>query len=317
MSLNYDPILIFLLALGLDLVLGEPPERIHLTVWIGKFIEHMESPFRRAFRGEKAAGTALAIATIAIFSVATFLLLWLVKGYNWYVYIALSAVFFKMTFAFRSMFGYVNPIMRSLKTDLQSSRKLLSRVVRRNTEDIDERLVASGAVETVAEGFVDGLISPMFFFAILGVPGAVAYRAINTLDSMVGYMDKKYINFGWFSAKLDSYANYVPARLSFPVFVLSSIAIRLDWREALRITRRDHAVTRSINAAWSMAPMAGALGVQLEKRGSYIIGDERESLSTKKIRDSLKVFAFSTSIVCAFVIMLFIMEGMLNEIYAF
>jgi adenosylcobinamide-phosphate synthase len=315
--LNYDPVIILLLALAIDLALGEPPEKLHLTVWIGKFIEHMEAPFRRLFRNEKAAGIAFAISTVMVSTLATIFVLWALKSFNWYLYIIVSAIAFKMTFAFRSMFKYVNPIMNNLKTDIRSSRKFLSKVVRRSTDEIDERLVASGAVETVAEGFVDGFISPMFFFAILGVPGAVAYRAINTLDSMVGYMDVKYINFGWLSAKFDTLANYVPARLSFICFVLSSMVVGLDWREAIRITKRDHGVTKSVNAAWSMAPMAGALRVQLEKKGSYIIGDEKEALSAEKISNSLKVFVLSAMIVCACVIALFLMEGLLNAIYAF
>jgi len=311
--LNFDPIIILALALALDVAFGEPPEKVHLTVWMGKFIEHSENLLRLIFRNERLAGSVLALATIALFTAVTFAAAWAAKLYSWPAYIIVSAVILKMTFALRCMFSHVMPIMKNLTKDIESSRRLLSKVVRRSTEGIDERLVVSGAVETVAEGFVDGFISPIFFYVVLGLPGAVAYRAINTLDSMVGYRDDRYLRFGWLSAKLDSVFNWVPARLSFPLFAISAFLLRLDWRGSVRITLRDHSATPSLNAGWSMSPMAGALRVQLEKEGRYRLGDGIEDLSAGKILDSLKIFTISVSIVISLVVIAYIFGGILLE----
>jgi adenosylcobinamide-phosphate synthase len=310
----YDSALILLLALAIDLLVGEPPASVHLTVWVGKFIERLEAPLRKSVPNERAAGAVLALLSIVAFSLLA-LLITETASYSWLLYIALSAVFLKMTFAFRCMFSHTIPIMKALDGDLEASRKLLSRVVRRSTRDLDRRLVASGAVETVAEGFVDGFISPLFYFCIFGLVGAVAYRVISTLDSMVGYMDERYAKFGWFSAKLDTIANYLPARLTYPIFALSAFVSGMDWRSAVRIAKRDHRITKSKNAGWPMSTMAGALNVRLEKVGYYALGDDVEQLAPKKIWDSLKVFTISAVIVCFSVIAITIFGGMLYEAY--
>ena len=284
-----------LLALAIDLAFGEPPRRLHITVWMGKFIEVMEPQMRR-LKNERAAGILLAILTVASFTILGFLVS-LVRQYIWAIGITASAFFLKMTFALRCMFEHINPIIASLESgDIERSRKYLSMVVRRDTSVLDQRLIASGAIETVAEGFVDGFISPLFFYLLFGLPGAVAYRAVNTLDSMVGYKDERYLKFGWFSAKLDTIANYIPSRITYLIFTLASFILRMDWRGALRAGRVYHTSTSSLNAGWPMSTMAGALRVRLEKLGSYALGEDLEPLSSKKIRNSLNVYAISAII---------------------
>ncbi|MEM2125026.1 MAG: cobalamin biosynthesis protein [Candidatus Methanosuratincola sp.] len=312
MSATTDAVTVLWLAFLIDLLLGEPPSRLHLTVWAGKSIEKLEPPFRKIFKDERVGGVALALSVIAAFTLLAFLVTSL-SSLSWPLYVLLSAFFLKMTFALKCMYRHVEPIARELDSDLGSSRKCLSLVVRRDTSVLDKRLVASGAVETVAEGFVDGFISPIFYYCIFGLPGAVAYRVINTLDSMVGYKDHRYLKFGWFSARLDTVANYVPSRLTPVIFALSASMLKLDWKSSIRFSRAYHASTSSINAGWPMSSMAGALRVRLEKPGCYSIGEEIEPLSSEKIRKSLRVYAVSAIITLLLFSSFLIIGGILYE----
>ncbi|MDI9644334.1 MAG: cobalamin biosynthesis protein [Candidatus Verstraetearchaeota archaeon] len=309
-----EPVLILALALAIDIALGEPPMQVHLTVWIGKWIGGLEPVFRRVTKNERLGGSLLALSAIVAFTLLG-ALVYLVSSLSWHLYILLSAFLLKMTFALRCMFGHVVPIAKSLDSDIDSSRRRLSLVVRRDTSVLDKRLIASGAVETVAEGFVDGFISPLFFYTLFGLPGAVAYRVINTLDSMVGYRDERYIRFGWLSAKLDSIANYIPSRLTSLIFAAAASFLRLDWRGAMRVCRAYHSATSSLNAGWPMSSMAGALRVRLEKPGSYALGDDIEPLSARKIYDSLRVFSVSAALTCTIFALFIIMVRIFYEAY--
>ena len=276
----------------IDLIFGEPPNYLHLTVWIGKFIEKMENYFRK-IKNEKLAGALLAISSIVLFTSFTFL----IRLINiWWLEFILSVLILKMTFAFNSMFRHVIPIMKYMNTDIDLSRRFLSLVVRRDTKTLDKSHIASATIETIAEGFVDGFLSPIFYYVIFGLPGAVAYRVINTLDSMVGYKNERYIKFGWFSAKLDTLANYIPARIASILFTISAFILRKNWRGSIITTIKFHSVTESKNAGWSMASMAGALNIWLRKPNEYYIEGGKEMPSLEKIKDALKIFTISAII---------------------
>lgn len=276
----------------IDLIFGEPPNYLHLTVWIGKFIEKTENYFRK-IKNEKLAGALLAISSIVLFTSFTFL----IRLINiWWLEFILSVLILKMTFAFNSMFRHVIPIMKYMNTDIDLSRRFLSLVVRRDTKTLDKSHIASATIETIAEGFVDGFLSPIFYYVIFGLPGAVAYRVINTLDSMVGYKNERYIKFGWFSAKLDTLANYIPARIAFILFTISAFILRKNWRGSIITTIKFHSVTESKNAGWSMASMAGALNIWLRKPNEYYIEGGKEMPSLEKIKDALKIFTISAII---------------------
>jgi len=141
----------------------------------------------------------------------------------------------------------------------------------------------------MAENLIDFKASPMLSFALFGVTGAIAFRAINTLDGTVGFKDKEHINTGWFSANLDTIVNYIPARLSALLMIVAAAMLRKDAKNAWRIARRDHDKTASRNHGWPMAAMAGALRVQLEKPGQYILGDSQEALTGQKILGALRI----------------------------
>ena len=275
-----DSALIFLVAFLIDAILGEYPDRIHPTIGIGKIIGYLKPKIKSPNpRTEKANGVLLAITVILIAALPVFMVLfWLRQSFGFYGQIAciiVGAVLFKATFAIKGMGYYTKPIASALKkNDLAEARKWLPFIVRRDPNTLNERQIISAAVESIAESTTDGFTAPFFFFAIMGVPGAFAYRVINTLDSMIGYKNEENKNIGWFSAKLDTLANFIPARLTAYLMVASSFLLRENWRESWRILQRDKRKTVSINAGWTISAMAGALDTQLEKQGCYTLGDD-------------------------------------------
>lgn len=286
----FIPLIIFALALLIDLAVGEPPIRLHPTVWMGKVIAFLEARMKnKKSRTEKANGILLGLSTIILFTLSTYLMLLLIQRYfNQIVYVIAAAMLLKTTFAIKCMESYTLSIARTVeKGDIDEARRLLPCIVRRDPRKLNSRQIISAAVESIAEGTVDGVTSPFFYFALLGVPGAVAFRAVNTLDSMVGYKDPEHINIGWFSARLDTLANYIPARITAFLMILAAWLLDEDWKNAWRILRRDRNRTESLNAGWTMSAMAGALNVQLEKPGFYILGDNRADLSPAHIQRAL------------------------------
>ncbi len=280
LSLFTDSILIFIIAFLIDLVLGEYPDRIHPTVGIGKIITYLKRHAKNQNpKIEKSNGVLLAIVAVLVVALPVFVLLfWLRESFDIYgeiAYIILGAILFKSTFAIKGMGYYTKPIAKALKeNNLAEARKWLPYIVRRDPNTLNERQIISAAVESIAESTTDGITAPFFFFAIFGVPGAFAYRVINTLDSMVGYKNKEYRNIGWFSANMDTILNYVPARLTAYLIVAAAALSRENWRESWSILQRDKGKTTSVNAGWTISAMAGALNTQLEKQGCYILGDD-------------------------------------------
>ena len=184
---------------------------------------------------------------------------------------------------------YTLPIAKALKeNDLAGARKWLPYIVRRDPNSLNERQIISAAVESIAESTTDGITAPFFFFALFGVPGAFAYRVINTLDSMVGYKNEEFKNIGWFSAKMDTITNYIPARVTAYLMVAASFILREDWRESYRILQRDKHKTASPNAGFTISAMAGALNIQLEKQGYYTLGDDH-GISHEHIPKALRI----------------------------
>jgi adenosylcobinamide-phosphate synthase len=299
-----DSLLIFILAFLIDAVFGEFPDRIHPTVWIGKVITYFKPKFKSENpRIEKINGVILCLLIIVLVAVPVGLLLFGIRQFfGWIPYIVVSAILLETTFAVKCMRQYTVPIAEALKNkDFDKARKGLYYIVRRDPTKLSERQIASAAVESIAESTTDGITTPFFFFALFGVPGAFAFRVINTLDSMVGYKDREHMNIGWFSASLDTIANYVPARLTAILMVVASALLGENWRESWRILQRDKTKTNSLNAGWTMSAMAGALGVQLEKSGHYALGDKGD-ISPAHIRRALRIMELTAVLFGAVVV---------------
>jgi adenosylcobinamide-phosphate synthase len=285
-------LLILALAVIADLLFGEPPPIIHPTVWIGKISEVIK---RWLWLGhpmvERLQGVILAVVVVNLFTLPTFYGLRLLFRYLGIVpFLIVSVCLLKTTIAIRSMERFTTPIADAAEQgDYEKARQLLREVVRRDPTQLTDQQVLSATVETIAEGTVDGVTGPVFLYSILGVPGAVAYRAINTLDSTVGYKDRTHLYIGWFSARLDTFVNYLPSRITGVLTIISSAVLSLDWTNCVRILERDHARTESPNAGWPISAMAGALGVKLEKPGFYALGETSRILQPTDIRKALRI----------------------------
>ncbi len=293
-----DSLLIFALAFFIDVVFGEIPNKIHPTVLMGKTIAHLKPKIKSAKpQIEKANGILLCLIVIMLFAIPTYLILWTIRllpGWlGWLLYILAAAILLKSSFAVASMKRYTMPIAVALRNkDIDGAKKWLHFIVRRDPKTLDEHHVISAAVESIAESTTDGITSPFFFFALFGVPGALAYRAINTLDSMVGYKDSEHANIGWFSAKMDTITNYVPTRLTATFMVVSAMLLRRNWKNSWRILCRDKNKTASPNAGWTISAMAGALSTQLEKVGCYALGDGK-NISPEDIVKALHIMSLT------------------------
>ncbi len=303
-----DSVCIFALALLIDLVLGEYPDKIHPTIGIGKLISYLKPKAKHPDpRVEKANGVLMALTIMLIAALPVFALLYWLRTlpfpYGEILYILVGAILFKATFAVSGMGQYTKPIAAALKkNDLAGARKWLPFIVRRDPNSLNERQIISAAVESIAESTTDGITAPFFFFALFGVPGAFAYRVINTLDSMVGYKNVENKNIGWFSAKMDTYTNYIPARLTAYLMVAAAFLLGEDWKESYRILQRDKHKTASPNAGYTISAMAGALNIQLEKQGYYKLGDD-QGIDAEDIPKALRVMTL-TSILFGLVVVL-------------
>ena len=277
-SFLVDSLLIFVLAFLIDIVFGEIPDHAHPTVWMGSIVAYVKPKMKNANpKVERYNGVFLCVGLIALFGGSVFFLLWilrLIPVWGWLLCIVVGAILLKTTFALKCMRHYTSPIEKALRNnDISKAREWLHFIVRRDPNKLDERHIVSAAVESIAESTTDGVTSPFFFFALFGVPGAFAFRVINTLDSMVGYKDPVNVNIGWFSAKLDTITNYIPSRLTAILMVVAAGFLRTDWKNSWKILKRDKSKTDSSNAGWTISAMAGALNTQLEKRGYYALGD--------------------------------------------
>ncbi len=284
-------------AILIDIVVGDPPNRFHPVSWIGTLIS-IVIPKIKAYGviNEKLRGVIFAIILVASIGTATQLLVLVCLHLIGIVAATvLTTLILKTTLAIKGMEQHAIEITDALERgDLKSAQQNLSLIVRRPTEQLSRRYVLSATIECIGESTVDGIVAPLFYYSLLGPTGALTYRMINTLDSMVGYKDEHYKNIGWMSAKLDTISNYIPARITSFLMVISSQLVGADWKNCLQILRSDHNKTLSPNAGYPMAAMAGALRIKLEKIGHYSLGENQEPLTIAKCRTALSIMKLTT-----------------------
>jgi adenosylcobinamide-phosphate synthase len=291
--------ILFPLLLGflLDQVLGDPRWLPHPVRWIGRLIEILENPIRRALP-ERFGGVILLILVTGIAGGLTWFTLELAATIHPLVKLGLSAILIYYGLAARSLASDTGSVLKSCEQeDWPQARKELSGLVGRQTSDLPPEEIYRACIETVAENTNDGIIAPFFYAALFGPTGMWVYKGINTLDSMVGYRNPRYQKFGWASARADDIANYLPARITYVLLSLAAWITACKGRAALRIGWRDGRKHPSPNAGWPEAAMAGAVGVQLGGASSYgeivlekpRLGDPLEPLSLNKARQAIRV----------------------------
>lgn len=258
----------------IDCVLGDPARLPHPVVLIGKLISLSEKALRKAFakteRGELAAGTVMAILVPLISTGVSFGILFGLWKLSPWAYFAMSSIMCWQCFAARCLAKEAKKVVRALESDgLEAGRKQVSMLVGRDTEQLTEEQVIKAAVETVAENASDGVIAPMLFMLLFGAIGGFFYKAVNTMDSMVGYKNDRYLYFGRAAAKLDDVLNFVPSRLSALAMIAVCPLLRLDGKNAYRIWKRDRRKHASPNSAQTESVAAGALHVELAGPASY------------------------------------------------
>ena len=181
-----------------------------------------------------------------------------------------------------------------MNDNLDLARTHLSMIVKRNTKNLDKNHVLSGVLESISENTVDGITGPLFYYALLGLPGAFVYRVINTADSMIGYKTDIFKNVGWFAATCDSILNYIPSRLTGIIMIISAAILQNNWRESYKIMIRDGKKTESPNAGYPMAALAGALETKFEKINHYKLGDGEIILTKEHVHSAISIMKLTS-----------------------
>jgi len=266
---------VLLLAVALDLALGDPPNRWHPVAWIGSLIsggrrlaERVPPPLLTTY------GAGLILAVVAVTLAGSLAMVAMSRAMPWPIGFVLEAWLLKLTFSLRGLISAVWEARDALAAaDLGGARAAVSwHLVSRPVTTLDAGATASAAVESLSENLTDSWVAPLCFFLLGGLPAAFVYRAVNTADAMIGYREGLLGELGWATARLDDLLNLLPSRLGALAVVAGAGLARESATDAWRIWRRDGRLTESPNAGQTMAAMAGALHVTLEKHEHYRLG---------------------------------------------
>ena len=303
-----ESIVIVGFALLLDFLVGDPKTKYHPTAWMGKLIASLV-PFAKNNSAKRELLGGILIVSIVVTIVSTLLVvldvgisLLTIDIISLIISIVVGSILLKTTIAIRGMQRHALAVIDAIeKDDLDSARNHLAMIVKRDTKNLDKNHILSAVLESVSENTVDGVTGPLFYYAIFGLPGAFAYRAINTIDSMIGYRTTMFKNVGWFGAKCDTILNYLPSRLTALVMVLGALILGYNWKESLYIMRRDSRKLDSPNAGFPMAVLAGALGTRLEKTNYYTIGQGSIEFTKSHITSAVTLMKVSSILFCGIV----------------
>ena len=289
------------IAYVLDLIFGDPQNIIHPVQIIGKMINIGEkSLLEKKYKSDRKykffAGMILNITVISLTYGITYLIR---RTSENSIILTVAEIYLMYTvFSINSLAREGNRVYNILKEgNIEKARKDLSYLVSRDTGTMDEKMIIRSTMETISENTVDGIVAPMMYMFLGGLPLSMTYKAINTFDSMVGYKNEKYMDFGKFSAKLDDVANFIPARVTGILIVISAMILGYDYKNSLKIFIRDRKNHSSPNSGHAEAGVAGALGVQFGGRVSYfgkevdkpVIGDKIKDFELEDIKKNIKI----------------------------
>ena len=282
MPLWLDAILIIVAALLIDRFVGEVPNSIHPLRWMGNILSAIDRHVKdRASRKANVIGFLSYLAVFLLFNGIGLLMTSLFRiGVSEIdplvgeiCWIVVTALLFKTSFAIFSFRHHCDPICDSLdRGDIEDADARVQMIVSRNTKGMDAEHVASSCCETISENLVDSAFSPMFYFGLFGLPGAVMFRCANLMDAMWGYLNDRYARLGFFPAKFDDVLGFVTSRVSPHFIALAGMMLGMDWRASVPAARAEHGKTPSPNSGWSMTAAAAVLGISMEKVGVYVMG---------------------------------------------
>jgi adenosylcobinamide-phosphate synthase len=311
-----------LAAAVIEAILGYPDAVYraigHPVTWIGRLITWCDERWNssdRSFVERRALGVAMLVLLLVVTVAAAVLAVRLLDSlFHGLLGLLLGAVVASSLLAQRSLATHVADVARALdERGVEGGRAAVGRIVGRDTKELDEAAISRAAIESLAENFSDGVVAPLFWMVVLGLPGAAAYKAINTADSMVGHKSDRYRAFGWASARLDDLVNLPASRLAALWLVLAAaLSPRLSASRAMAAVRRDSRHHRSPNAGWPEAAMAGALGIKLAGPRVYDglavedrwMGDGRSDLAAADIRAALGLYRMACGLQIAVVAVL-------------
>jgi adenosylcobinamide-phosphate synthase len=297
-----------LLGFILDTIIGDPYKLPHPIRWIGSFISILEKLCRKIAKSNTMLmilGAILVFIVIFVSGGITLLVLKL-ASFNKYAYLIVSSVICYYMLAGKSLKTESMKVYKAFENnDTEGARKAVSMIVGRDTQSLTKEGIIKAAVETVAENSSDGVVAPLIYMLIFGPVGGVVYKAVNTMDSMIGYVEEKYFYIGKFAAKLDDVLNYIPARISGILVIISAFILRYDYKNAFRIFKRDRRKHASPNSAQTESAMAGALGVQLAGDATYFgvvhkkpyIGDKKREIENEDIKRANDIM-YTMTIIC-------------------
>lgn len=288
----------------LDLIIGDPQNPYHPIRGIGKIAQIFENLFRKIFKKHlKLAGAITWIVVVSMVFLINFLLIKLLGKINPYIALIYECIAIYFCLSTKALKVEGLKVIKYVKEDnIEMARKQLSYIVGRDTDRLDKEAIMKAVIETVAENMSDGVIAPLFFVGLGGAPLMFLYKAVNTMDSMFGYKNDKYKEFGYFPAKLDDVFSYIPARLSAYLIIISSFLLRLDYKNAFKIYNRDKNNHTSPNSAHPESAAAGALGVRLGGANYYFgklvkkpeIGDQINKITLKTVDDVNRILYLSS-----------------------
>lgn len=296
-------------AIVFDIIISELPYKIHPVVIIGKIIDFFTDLFIKI--RNKISGLLLFLSTTIVSTVILFVL-FSVINLNFYLMFIVYGLLLSSTFSIKILLSSANDISNDLKEGIEKARKSVSYLVSRNTNELSEKLIVSATIESLTENITDSYISPIFYFTLISAIALLfadnintfllvfiilwipfLFRISNTLDAMVGYENDKLKYIGYFPAKVDDILNYIPARISGFLVVISAFILKLNWKNSYKIMLRDARKCPSPNSGFTMASTAGALNIQLVKKDTYILGDNTVEIDVLHISKAIKLSKFT------------------------
>lgn len=298
----------------LDLLIGDPNNPFHPVRGIGLLASKLETIFRKLLKNSlKIAGLIVWMITIILTFAITYGIIFVCMKINKYLGIIVQGIIIYFCISAKGLVVEGYKVIKYLNEgNIEKSRKQLSYIVGRDTESLDSKGITRAVIETIAENMSDGVIAPILFAGIFGAAGSMAYKAVNTMDSMFGYKNEKYIKFGYFPAKFDDLFNYIPARVTGILIIISSFFLKRDYKNSFKIYKRDRYNHTSPNSAHPEAAMAGALDIQLGGANYYfgkivekpVIGDKIKEIEINDVKKTAEILYLSA--VMGFILMVII-----------